>query len=91
MPWFAYILRCCDGELYYGSAADLRSRLEQHRKGRVRSTTWRRPIELVWFQAYETAAQARQRERSFKNGRTRKKTISDLIGGFEKELLAPFA
>jgi predicted GIY-YIG superfamily endonuclease len=90
MPWFAYILKCHDGELYYGSTADLRRRLEQHHKGMVRSTSWRRPIQLVWFQAFETAAQARQRERSFKNGRTRKKMIESLIRSFPEERLAPF-
>lgn len=89
--WYAYILRCGDGDLYYGSTADLRRRLEQHRGGKVRSTVGRRPIELVWFHVYETAAQARQRERSFKSGRTRKKTILNLVDGFPRELLAPFA
>ena len=91
MIWCTYILRCADGELYYGIARDLRRRLREHYDGRVRSTKPRRPMRLVWYEEFDTAAQARRRERSFKNGRTRQKTIKLLIAGFPPEKLAPFA
>jgi putative endonuclease len=91
MPAFTYILRCKDGALYYGFTADLRRRLQEHRDGKVHSTAWRRPVQFVWYEIHETAVQARRRERSFKNGRTRRKTIEQLIRTFPDERLAPFA
>jgi predicted GIY-YIG superfamily endonuclease len=43
------------------------------------------------FVECETLEEARQKERSFKNGRTRRKTIELLIKQFPRERLAPFA
>lgn len=91
MSCWAYILRCVDGQYYYGSTNDLLRRLARHHGGQVRSTKWRLPAELVYFGEFETLEQARQRERSFKNGRTRRKTIEQLIATFPPERLAPFA
>ncbi len=91
MSAFAYILRCADGACHYGSTTDLSRRLRQHRSGQVRSTKHRRPLHLVYYEEFETPAQARQREHSFKNGRTRRKTIELLIRDFPPERLAPFA
>ena len=87
----AYILRCSDGCYYYGSTNDLLQRLGQHRRGRVHSTAWRLPVELMYFEEFETLEQAKRREQSFKNGRTRRKTIENLIRTFPPEKLAPFA
>ncbi|UCE62444.1 MAG: GIY-YIG nuclease family protein, partial [Phycisphaerales bacterium] len=47
---YAYILRYVDGKYYYGSTNDLIQRLRQHRMGRVRTTSRRLPIELVYFE-----------------------------------------
>lgn len=91
MASWAYILRCGDGRLYYGSTNDLIRRLADHRRGRVRTTAQRLPVRLVYFEELETPDQARQRERSFKNGRTRRKTIDQFIAAFPSERLAPFA
>ena len=34
MSWWVYILRCGDGTLYTGTAADVERRLAAHRRGR---------------------------------------------------------
>jgi putative endonuclease len=91
MAGSAYILHCADGRFYYGSTNNLLRRLAQHRTGKVKSTKWRLPVELVYFVECETLEEARQKERSFKNGRTRRKTIELLIKQFPRERLAPFA
>jgi putative endonuclease len=91
MSAYAYILRCADGCYYYGSTNDLLRRLAEHRTGRTRSTAWRRPVELVFFEECQTLEQARQREQHFKNGRTRRKAIDLLIAAFPPERLAAFA
>ena len=91
MPGYVYILRCGDQRYYYGSTNDLIQRLAQHRAGRVRSTKPRLPVELVYFEECRTLDQARRRERSLKNGRTRRKTMELVIRAFPAERLAPFA
>jgi predicted GIY-YIG superfamily endonuclease len=45
----------------------------------------------VYFEECQTLEQARQRERAFKNGRTRHKTVELLIANFPPQRLAPFA
>ena len=91
MAGYAYILRCSDGHYYYGSTNNLVRRLGQHRAGHVKSTKWRLPVELAYFEEFETPDQAKQREQSLKNGRTRKKTIESLIRAFPRHRLAPFS
>lgn len=91
MLGYVYILRCRDHRYYYGSTNDLIRRLAQHRAGRVPSTKSRLPLELVYFEECQTLDQARLRERSLKNGRTRRKKIELLISTFPPERLAPFA
>ena len=91
MSQYVYILRCADGRYYYGSTGDLTRRLAEHRNGLTAWTAARRPVELVYFEECETPAQARQRERWLKNGRTRRKTIERLIMEFPPHRLAPFA
>ena len=91
MTSYVYILRCRHGRYYYGSTNDLLGRLQAHRAGRVRTMARRLPVRLVYFEEQETPEQARQRERAFKNGRTRRKTIENLIAKFPSERLAPFA
>jgi putative endonuclease len=91
VPSYAYILRCADDSLYYGGTSDLLRRLVQHRAGHTRTTKLRLPIRLVYLEEHETLEQARRRERSFKSGRTRRKTIDRLIAAFPPQHLAPFA
>ena len=85
-----YILRCADGRLYYGSTGDLRRRLHDHQRGHVRTTKVRLPVELVYFEQVATADEVRTRERSLKNGRTRRATIDRMISTFPKEQLADY-
>jgi putative endonuclease len=44
-----YLLRCADGSLYCGWAADVDARLAKHQAGTAsRYTRTRLPVELVW-------------------------------------------
>ena len=90
MAAYAYILQCADGRRYYGSTNNLVQRLTRHRGSQVKSTAWRLPVMLVYFEEFQTLNEARERERSFKNGRTRKKTIDLLIRQFPSSRLTPF-
>ena len=66
--FYTYVLSCDDGELYVGSAADLRKRLAQHRAGRVHATAHRLPVRLEYYQACRSELKARLREKQLKTG-----------------------
>jgi len=88
--YYCYILRCADGGYYYGSTTDLSRRVEEHRRGRVRVTRPRRPVQLVYYETFPTQLEAFRREHRFKNGRTRKTTRDRLIAEFPPENLTSF-
>ena len=58
-----------DGKFYVGSTGDLRNRLQQHNKGRVRSTAYRRPLRLIYYEGCLRVDDAQRRERYLKTGR----------------------
>lgn len=60
---YTYIVRCSDGTLYTGWTNDLKKRLEIHNSGRgAKYTKVRRPVELVYYEAFETKEEAMSRE-----------------------------
>ncbi len=58
-----------DKEFYIGSTGDLRERVREHNQGRVRSTAYRRPLRLVYYEGCLNADDSRRRERYLKTGR----------------------
>ncbi len=58
-----------DGRFYTGSTSDLRARFRDHNAGRVRSTAYRRPLKLIYYEACVHLADARRRERFLKTGK----------------------
>lgn len=73
-----------------GYTRDLKARFERHNRGLVRSTKGRRPLELVYWEASKTRAEAMGRERRIKSlGRVGKnKLVRDFKRGHpEKALL----
>ena len=72
MRFFVYILRSQkDGHLYIGMTHDLNTRVKAHNSGKVRSTKGRRPLTLVYQEAYEHKSEALKRERFLKSGQGR--------------------
>ena len=55
-----------DQKLYYGYTKDLKLRIEQHNKGEVQSTKYRRPLRLIYFEACINKRDALKREKYFK-------------------------
>jgi len=73
-PWFCYIVRCCDDSLYTGIATDPAERVKEHNQGAgAEFTAKRRPVQLAWFEAFETQGAARRREVEIKGWSRRKK------------------
>jgi putative endonuclease len=66
--FYTYVLKCSDGKLYVGFAADLRKRVAQHKTGKVRATAHRRPVTLEYYEACGSELSARLREKQLKTG-----------------------
>jgi putative endonuclease len=67
---YSYVLLCDqDGRFYIGSTGDLRARLQKHSSGAVRSTAYRRPLRLIYYEGCLSMDGARRRERYLKTGR----------------------
>ncbi|MFQ5656400.1 MAG: GIY-YIG nuclease family protein [Candidatus Methylomirabilales bacterium] len=58
-----------DGRLYTGTTGVLRQRIRQHAEGKVRSTAYRRPLKLIYYEACLNAEDAYCRERFLKTGK----------------------
>ena len=64
---YIYILKCKDGSLYTGWTNDLEQRVAAHNTGKgAKYTKARRPVELVYFEEFETKEQAMKREYAIK-------------------------
>ena len=65
--YYIYVLKSKeDKNFYVGYTEDLKSRFEQHRKGEVKSTKDRRPLELVYSEACLDKHDATHREKYLK-------------------------
>lgn len=51
-----------DGMLYTGFSNDLKNRIKYHEQGKVISTKNRRPVKLIYFEAYLIEKDAKSRE-----------------------------
>ena len=63
MSNYTYILKCADDTLYCGWTNDLEKRLAAHNAGTAaKYTRTRRPVELVYYEEFETKQEAMSRE-----------------------------
>jgi putative endonuclease len=63
MFYFYVLYSLKDEKLYKGVSANLLKRILQHNAGMTTSTKHRRPFILLYFECYDTKAQALDRER----------------------------
>lgn len=64
---YIYILKCSDNSLYTGYTNDLEKRLIVHNSGKgAKYTRCRLPVEIVYFEQYETKSEAMKREYAIK-------------------------
>jgi len=65
--YYFYILKSLkDRELYFGYTNDLQQRFKEHNAGREVSTKERRPLKLIYYEAYAAEEDARNREKQIK-------------------------
>ncbi|KJU71805.1 MAG: GIY-YIG nuclease family protein [Clostridium baratii] len=71
---YVYIIKCSDDSLYTGWTNDLEKRFKNHQEGKgAKYTRGRGPLELVYFEEYETKVQAMKREYEIKKMSREKK------------------
>lgn len=65
--YYFYVLRSLvDKDLYFGYTGDLRQRFKEHNSGQVASTKDCKPFEIIYYEAYKSEKDARERERQAK-------------------------
>lgn len=64
---YTYIVKCADGTYYTGWSNDLEKRIKAHNEGKgAKYTKTRRPVELVYYEQFETKEEAMSREYAIK-------------------------
>ena len=62
-----YLLQSNKDKSYYiGYTSDLRLRYQDHQEGKVESTKNRRPLQLIYYEAYSSKDLAQKREENLK-------------------------
>jgi len=82
--FFTYVLRSLkDGKMYIGFTQDLRKRFQEHQNGKSTATECRRPLELIFYEAYKNKYDALRREKYFKSSKG-KTTLKSMLRDFFK-------
>lgn len=80
---YTYMVRCRDGSLYTGWTNDLDKRLKAHNEGSgAKYTKTRRPVELVYYEEYESKIDAMKREYEIKQLPKKKK--EEMVSNFSE-------
>jgi putative endonuclease len=67
--FYVYFLKSLKNkDLYIGSTEDITNRVSRHNAGKVRSTQFYRPWELLGYESFETRSEAVRREMHLKTG-----------------------
>lgn len=74
--YYFYVLECADGTFYGGYAANVQKRLAVHNSGKgAKYTRSRRPVKLIYFEAFETKSEAMRAEYKFKQLTRKEKEV----------------
>ena len=64
---YIYMVECADHTLYTGWTNNLEKRIQAHNEGKgAKYTKPRRPVQLVYYEEYETKQEAMKREYAIK-------------------------
>lgn len=82
--YYVYILKSLkDGLLYTGFSENLKQRIIEHNSGKNTSTKDRRPLELLFYEAFPNKLDALRRERYFKTTKG-KVTLRQMLAEYFK-------
>jgi len=83
--YYTYVLYSLKDELLYiGFTPDLKLRYKKHLTGQVRATKNRKPLKLIYYEAYMLRSDAIRREKYLKSGGGRKELAKQLSDIFDK-------
>lgn len=71
MHYVYVLLSLLDQKFYIGRTDDLRRRKQEHDEGKVASTKHRRPLKLLFYEAFASKKDAIRRELYFKTSKGR--------------------
>jgi putative endonuclease len=78
--FYVYILQSIkDRNFYIGYSANLKERIKEHYSGSVTSTKNRRPMVLIYYEAYRAERDARIREIFLKTGKGREFIKNNIV------------
>ena len=80
--YYVYLLFLKNGQIYTGVSRDLKRRVNEHKRGKVKSTCYKRPFKLIHYEAYTLKSDAERRERFLKTTEGKKllrRQIKDLL------------
>lgn len=66
--YYLYLLKLKDGTVYTGRSDNLKRRIEEHKRGKVKSTKNKLPVTLIYYEAYVLKRDAIKRELYLKTG-----------------------
>lgn len=83
---YTYILECSDGSFYTGWTNDIEKRVTDHNEGRgAKYTRGRTPVELVYYETFQTKEEAMKREYAIKHlSKTQKEKL--IKAGIKSEI-----
>jgi putative endonuclease len=68
MPFYVYILKCCDGSFYTGYTKNLEERTRLHQNGKgAKYTKAHKPKSVAYVENFDSRGNAMRREREIKN------------------------
>ncbi len=86
MMFYTYVLLSeNDKNFYIGFTKDLKKRFDEHQKGLVISTSHRRPLSLIYYEACLNEDDAIKREKYFKSGFGRR-FLRNRIGTYLRDI-----
>jgi len=65
--YYVYLLKDRFDKIYIGYTSDLKRRLQRHARGYTPYLKMKRPVRLVYYEAYLSEKDAKAREKSLKN------------------------
>lgn len=80
---YTYIVKCSDGSFYTGWTNNVEKRVKAHNEGKgAKYTKSRRPVELIYYEEFQTKEEAMSREYTIKRMTRQKKEL--LVRGENK-------
>ncbi len=75
---YVYVLKCSDKSFYTGATKDIKKRLSKHKKGMVKYTKSRLPVDLVFLKRFVAFKDALKFEKKVKSWKKRSSILKML-------------